>query len=361
MTSEKYAAEPKTNFTGSHNSKIKQALSLIERRALDANSDKDLVSAIELLAGFPEPVCFDNSRLNLICGGIGLITAVGALATYLTDSPQEVYFITGIIAVIVTAAYVGIRLNRRSNFSRLSDNIHYKSTLNDYGLSEISVSPKAKARELGARFKSFNMGNHLREIRRLLSGTFNGKEHSFQYQHFHFHYVIKRRETYTTTDSKGRTRIRTRTVYDRYNRYGFIVPFSFARNIHVSESALQLFSSGWKSSSVSFNKRFSVQAQNEMDAAKFLKPKVLIEIEAAGKALGDLSLEFTGAEELCFSFTNNNTIAPNRRNGLENPKAFAEEIKGHNEQPALDAALNFIHTLMKYSDSNFETRNRGNN
>jgi len=307
---------------------------------------------------FPAPVAFDNSHLNRMTLIICLVSVVTAGLFYINGIHNPYAVLPAAVTAITLGIYIYRRLSRKSAFTSLSDRIHYQSVLHDYGLEETPV--RAKAQGLANRFQAFRLGNHSRELKKLLHGRYHGDEHEFTYDYYHFHYVNRRTETYTTTDSKGNVRVRTRTVYDHFDRFGFIVAFQFAKNLRISESGLSFFNKGWKSSSVSFNKNFNVRADSEMEAAKFLTPKLILEIEAAGKALTGLDMEFNSAGDLCFSFDDRNTLAKGRMHGLENPVDFEREIAGHSSQPKLDSALEFIHTLMKYSDNNFEhpTRSR---
>ena len=338
---------------GSHNKRLAQTLSQIESHVEHAKNDGDLVDAIKLLNAFPVPIEYNNSRLNMFTFAVCAVAAAAALILYLL-AVERIYLALPVGAAAVALVVYGVmRYRRKNSLTGLSDRIHYRTSLFDYGLTPVNFNPKGKARELGRRFKAFQLGNYSREIRTLLHGNYRGAEHAFDYDHYHFYYVNQRTETYTSTDSKGNVRVRTRTVYDHFDRYGFIVNFKFARAIRVSEGRLGFFQSGWKSISVSFNKHFNVRADSEMEAAKFLTPKVLVEIESAGRALRGMDLEFNNAGELCFSFDDSNMIAANRTGGLENPAAFAKQVAGHSTQANLDAALDFIHTLMKYSDNNF--------
>ena len=343
---------------GSHNKRLKAALAEIESRLDRSKNDDDLVDAINLLNGFPVPVTYDNSRLNMITGGVCALSALVAAAGYFSAGDPVYMVLAAAAAGIAAITYGAVRYSRKNSLTGLSDKIHYRTSLFDYGLKPVPFNGKNKARELGGRFKAFQMGNYSREIRELLRGKYEGAEHSFAYDHYHFHYVDQRTETYTTTDSKGNVRVRTRTVYDHFDRYGFIVGFKYARAMRISEGGLGFFQKGWKSSSVSFNKNFNVAADSEMEVAKFLTPKVIVEIESAGEALRGMDLEFNNKGALCFSFDDSNMIAANREGGLQNPAAFAEKVAGHSTQANLDAALNFIHTLMKYSDNNFEQSNQ---
>jgi hypothetical protein len=346
-------AAPTKPAAGTHNDRLKAALAAIETRVDSAKGDDDLVAAIKLLSGFPAPIKYDNSRLNQITLGIVGASAIAAAILYFQALDPALMLWPAAAAVISLIVYGVIRMKRKGSLTKLSDRIYYRTSLFDYGLTPVNFSAKGEARKLGARFQAFRLGNYSREIRNLLRGKYTGAEHTYGYDHYHFHYVNRRTETYTTTDSKGNVRIRTRTVYDHFDRYGFIVAFKYARSLRISEGGLAFFKSGWKSASVSFNKHFNVAADSEMEAAKFLTPKVLLEIESAGQALRGMDLEFNSAGDLCFSFDDSNMIAANRAGGLEQPAAFADLVAGHTTQANLDAALDFIHTLMKYSDNNF--------
>lgn len=346
--------EQTPTITGSHNKRLKAALELIEQQVARAKSDNDLIDAVGLLDGFPAPVKFNNEALNKACLVAGLLTLLLAALAFNPMSELAPYAIMVAIGVFIIAAvnYLWKR-HRKGSLTGLSDLIHAKSSLFDYGLTEQPYHPEHKTAELHRRFGSFRQGNHQNKIKRLISGTHKGAEHNFPFEYFHYHYVNMRVETYTTTDSEGRTQTRTRTVYDHFNRYGFILPFPYAKGLRVSESRLNFFKSGWKSSSLDFNKKFSVQADSDMVAAKFLTPKILSEISKAGAALGSMDLHFTAQGELCFSFDNSNTLSGHRRSGLKTPQAFKQEITEHNNLKALDEALEFLHRLMKYSDNNF--------
>ena len=350
-TAENAGAKPA--FGPNHNKELKQALADVASRTDSAQNDADLVAAINFLTPFPTPITYDNRRLNIGTAATATSSALAGAAMFYFGLPPVYSAIAAGIAVIALVVYAVMRTSRKSSLNSLSDRIHYQTCLNDYGLKHINVSPKGHARTLGTQFKAFLYGNHSREIETLLRGEYDGAEHSFRYDHYHFHYVNQRIETYTTTDSKGNVRTHTRVVYDHFHRYGFIVDFKYASALRIAEGGLGFFQSGWKTSSISFNENFNVQADSEMEAAKFLTPKIMVEIEDAGRNLGGMELEFSNSGGLCFSFSDSNTLAARRKNGLANPADFAAEIAGHSSQPKLDNALNFIQTLMKYSDNNF--------
>ncbi|WP_247119225.1 hypothetical protein [Kordiimonas marina] len=336
-----------------HNIRLKQALALLDKAANRAQSDDDLVKSVKRLEAFGSPLQFDRRFVD----GLALLAAIplaGAAAWFAYTRNQDYLIGAGAVLVILLIVWLVGRSSGMRKLSALSDQLHYKSSLFDYGLTAESFDPKSEAQALGARFNAFRHGNYSREMRSILHGRYEGEEHSFEYRLYHFHYVDKRTETYTTTDSKGRVQVRTRTVYDHHDRYGFLVPFGYAHGITISETMLGFISSTWKTASTSFNRKFSVRARSDIEAAKFLVPKVILEIEKVGDALTSMDLEINDAGDLCLSFGDANMIMINRTHGLETPGAFAEELAACADQPNLTSALQFLHTLMKYSDNNFD-------
>jgi hypothetical protein len=252
-------------------------------------------------------------------------------------------------AVLTSLVFAILIYVRRDKINSLSDALYKRDVYLDNAWQTKEYHGKRLAAELGQQFSEFRRGNHLREISWLVKGHFQGPEHQFEYHAYNFHYVDRRQVT--TTDSKGRTR--TRTVYDHHYRYGLYLPFEFVHDIAIYSSWFgSLFSASYKPASVEFNRKFKVKAQNELVAAKFLKPAVVIEIEDMGKELSELNLEFSSSGHLCVSYAQN-ICSWKRQYGLDNPEQFLREIEGDQTLTRLHNTLNRIHTLMRHSDSNF--------
>ncbi|UTW55996.1 DUF3137 domain-containing protein [Kordiimonas sp. SCSIO 12610] len=341
-----------TEVPKNHNKALKTALIKIDAQVQKAQSDDDLLKAIKFLEGFKTPVKFDNRTTHIVCLPLLIISLIAAIVGSQEPTLEIMLVIAGVIGAVTLIAYLWVIFSRRSSLSQLSDDIHTKTILFDNGLTDIPVGGKMAARRLGSQFLDFQRGNHTREIRRTLKGHYTGEEHSFDYRYHHFHYVNKRRETYTTTVN-GKTQIRTRTVYDHFDRFAFIIPFQFARSIAVVQDRNKHRGIFWETASIDFNKKFGVYAGSEQIAAKFLSPKIIVEIERLDALHHSINLEFNSEGDLCLSFTNGDTLRALRKYGLEDPQAFADEIKGHTNLGKLDMTLDIVHTLMKYSDSNF--------
>jgi hypothetical protein len=151
----------------------------------------------------------------------------------------------------------------------------------------------------------------------------------------------------------GKTQVRTRAVYDHFDRFSLIIPFKFASDIAIVQDRNKHQGIFWETASIDFNKKFGVYAKTKETAAKFLTPKIIIEIEKLEACYSNLNLEFNQNGDLCLSFSNGDTLRATRNHGLDEPKAFIEEIKCHTQLGKLDTTLDIVHTLMKYSDNNF--------
>jgi hypothetical protein len=336
----------------SHNQALKATLQEIKAQVACAQNDVDLVNAVNLLSGFPTPVQYDNRAAHIIC--LPLLVISVCAAYFGSQAPEiEIMLIVGsIVGGITLIGYLWVIFSRRTSLTNLSDSIQTKTILFDNNLQEVRAGGKPLARQLGTQFQDFRRGNHSREIRRTLNGRHEGSEHSFDYQYHHFHYVNRRTETYTTTVN-GKTQVRTRTVYDHFDRFYFIIPFSFARDVAIVQDRNKHRGVSWETASIAFNKAFNIYAGSEQIAAKFLTPKVVIELEKLTTIHHRVNLEFNTKGKLCLSFSNGDTIRAFRKHGLDDPAAFANEISGHASLGKLDATLDIVHTLMKYSDNNF--------
>lgn len=338
--------------TKNHNQRLKAALQEIQERVSSATSDHDLVAAINLLKGFPSPVRYDNRTVHYICIPFLILSIAAAYFGSQEPELEVMLFAGGITGGLTFIIYLWILFSRRSSLSELSDQIHTKTILFDNGLTNIKAGGRLAAKRLGQEFYDFQRGNHSREIMQTIKGHYHGSEHDFEYRYHRFHYVDRRTETYVTTVN-GKSQVKTRTVYDHYDRYSFIIPFPFARNLYILQNRNRHPGVFWETASLDFNKKFGVYADTEQSAAKFLTPKIIIELEKLDTIHLSINLEFSNQGNLCLSFTDGDTMRASRTNGLDDPAAFAEEIGGHTNLHKLDTTLEIVHTLMKYSDNNF--------
>tara|TARA_R110002096_G_scaffold332392_2_gene526418 strand:+ start:527 stop:1597 length:1071 start_codon:yes stop_codon:yes gene_type:complete len=330
-------------FSGlGHNARLERLLDNIEGLVAVAQSDTDLVNAISLLDPLPKPVRFKaNTHKKNILFGAYFFLFCGAVNILLTQTIDFSLFLFGTAGLF----YIGssmMHAEETDQLIHLSEQIHQRSRLFDYGLEPVKHSELPDFKGFYRQFHTFEHGSYISKVHHLLSGHYQGTDHSFTYRYFHITYTKAGRS------KDAETHVRP------HGRCGFIVPFSLVKNLRISDHALKFFKPTWNSGSNQFNIRFAVEASDDLATAKFLKPALLREIEAAGAVLSYIDLEFNAAGDLCFSFDDTTTLNGMRRTGLHDPAAFKEEILAHNNMSNMDAALEFLHRLMKYSDNNFD-------
>ncbi len=337
--------------TKSNNQRVKTLLASVRKQVDSAKTELDLIDAIEEIKAFGSPLKF-NLLAYYIIGSICVVIAI-LLGLY-----QYLYFqvinseitLLMIVLAIVALGALAYVWHKKLSISKLEDYIFNKDLQLDNGLKEISVDAEEHARDLGIRFHDFNRGNYSREIRALYQGTYQGKDHTFNYYFYHFHYVDKR--TTMSTDSKGR--VQTKTVYDHYDRYGIYMPFTFVSNLAlISKSIGGVSGYNYKPASIQFNKIYKVIAESEITAAKFLKPTVVIASEEIAQKFREVNFEFNEDTELCMSFKDCDLLTLERKCSFNDLDGFIQEIRKVHVLPKLQTALEHIHTLMNYSDNNF--------
>ncbi|MEP7705908.1 hypothetical protein [Paraglaciecola sp. 25GB23A] len=334
--------------SSSANQQLALFLDSLSIQIAGAHKREDLRAILRKVSAFGRPLRYDN-RAYWISLSAALLTAALALLSlyFYPNNVAAPWFAAA--AVLTSLVFASLIYVRRNKINGLSDALYQRDVYLDNAWQSEPYHGKSLAAQLGQQFSEFRRGNHLREISWLVKGEYQGSEHHFEYHAYNFHYVDRRQVT--TTDSKGR--VRTRTVYDHHYRFGLYLPFEFVRDIAISSSWFGGFFSGsYKPASVEFNRKFKVKAQNELAAAKFLKPAVVVEIEDLGKELSELNLEFSSSGQLCISYAQN-ICSWQRQYGLDNPEQFLREIEGDQTLTRLHNTLKRIHTLMRFSDNNF--------
>lgn len=345
----------------SHNEKLTALLNSISVGLREATSQNDLITAVSLALRFEGKIQYENSvawtvvvfslAIMVIAGYFGFSSGNGVNPWALAAM-----FISGSAGVVA----VGYVVNRNGEIKELSDKIFRTNILFDNNLSEVEINGEELAQSLGNHFKEFDRGNHLREIVSIVKGVHNCEKHTFEYQIFHFHYVVRRTETRIVSNGKGGTRTETRTVYDHYNRHGLIMNFCLYTSLAVLEHGARISGEPFRPASNEFNRHFKAMAKTEIDAAKFLKPAVVVLFEDLRSNFSEINFEINSDGLLCLSFDDEDVIYCPRRYGIEDPANFIKEIEGLTEAKKLKALLSFITCVMRLSDNNFRGSNDAN-
>jgi hypothetical protein len=248
---------------------------------------------------------------------------------------------------IVSIAMVIIVFTARKKISDVAALAYKKDAMLD---NNLKYKAPFNSEEMRIRFSELNRGNHSRHFKEVVGGEYKGEEHQFSFEYYHFHYVDKR----TVTTMQGK-RLRTKTVYDKYDRYGIIVPFEYYKNLQIfSFKPSQLYELKLSSGSIAFDKKFKIRASDELAATKFLKPAVVVAISDMAVFLSQMNIEIDATGLMCLSFSDSNMIMGNQRYDFSNPSAFYNELAGQTKLRKLDRTLRFLHQLFKHSDNNFK-------
>lgn len=337
------------------NKEVKQ---LIERLALDiqyAQSSEQIVAAVGKVKSYGKPLVYDHSRhyvvasLSAVLGIIVVASSHYKLPLMPTWSNQGANWslIIGIACMVLSIALISTVFRAKKRIANVAALAYQKDAMLDNDLQE---KAPFNSEEMRIRFSELNRGNHSRAFIKVIGGKFQGEEHQFQFDYYHFQYVNKR----TVTRMHGK-RMRTKTVYDKYDRFGLLIPFYYAKNMQIfSLQPDWQYAQKLSSGSIAFDKAFKIRADDELAASKFLKPAVIVAILDMSAFLSKMNIEIDATGLMCLSFNDSNMIAGNQRFDLSDPGAFYEELAGQTKLRRLDRTLRFVHQLLKHSDSNFK-------
>jgi hypothetical protein len=301
------------------------------------------------LASLPQPIRYRYRLRWYLCGTGLLISIVCVLLSQLFAEPQAIYILAAVLAggSLLPLLLALLDIQRLNRFTKA---LYWRNALLDNQLTPLNKAAWPTTAGWQQQFAEFKRGNYKREFRQIMHGHFAGSEHSFSYYYWHFHYVDQR--TVVSTNSKGQ--VSTRVVYDHFDRYGLILPFAYCRNLFITSfNTKGIKGERYSSDSGRFNKIFQVRAAEAMQAARFLKPAVVIALQQQAASLRQLNLEFCNNADLCISFADKDILDTRPPYGLDQLALFRQSIEQATALPKLQQLLSTVHQLLRHSDNNF--------
>lgn len=275
--------------------------------------------------------------------GIGYLLSIGKI-----DSAEFTFMLILVSVTFCIWMWLSLRANWREH---LSDRIFLLDALFNNNLKEVKFSSRDKINSLKQQFREFERGSGSQELLQLCEGEYQGEEHQFAYRLFHFNYFITKNKT--VSDGKGGYETKTEHVY--YDRYGILVDFPYASDVCLDSSKkLKQEDGAYVTESHEFNDIYNVLTGDELTAARFLNPAIIIKLLDLNKSFFDPTVEISRDGRLCIS-SESKLITPKRKHCLANPTAFHAEIAGHTELVKVKQILDVAHDLMRLSDNNFKT------
>jgi Protein of unknown function (DUF3137) len=327
----------------------------LRERAQSATQTSDLVSAIKTLSGHTTPIPIEarprswvptlfaaSSMLNIALASLFFILLLWLLFSNAESGVTWVHKILLLSGIALFIYFEKKHIKRYAANSNKSDSIslllRLKRGMFESGLIEVTVDPRKHRASLATHFSEFK-SLFDGKIHYWLEGNISEAQKNYTYHCFKYEY-----DAYVDKQIAS------------FTRYGFILNFPFARSIQIYDSGNG--EGNWTSPSVYFNQSFSVQASDKLEVTKFLLPAILEKILELGKYTKNLSLEFNEAGHLCIAFSDFDPISCRTQHDLRYPDRFADEITRPVRQEVLKHAVDLMHTLIRFSDDNFEQRNQ---
>lgn len=331
------------------NSVLAKAIAELTEQLGQIKNKTELLQILDQLALLPQPIRYHYKQRWYLCSAGLLLSVLAAVLTYQLQADSLLYYIAAAMALIGLIPLL-IALHHIHQLNLFTKQLYWKNALLDNQLTLLKKAAWPSTSTWLQQFAEFKRGNYKREFKQLIQGKYAGSEHSFSYHYWHFHYVNQRTEV--STNSKGQ--VTTRVVYDHFDRYGIVLPFAYCRNLFITAFAAEgIKGERYTSDSGRFNKLFQVRAADPMQAARFLKPAIIIALEEQAAALKQLNLAFSEQGELCISFADKNVLDSKPAYGLDQLALFRQSIEQPTALPKLQQLLNTVHQLLRHSDSNF--------
>jgi hypothetical protein len=260
----------------------------------------------------------------------------------LTKLSLVVYLPTLLITSLMSD---GEKRNRKDAWL-ISEAIHRKNYLLTNNLAERYFDKEDIIPKQIAKFLHLQRPRRQQWLESVLTGDFTGGDHRFKFYYFHISYIL------FAGDHLSRQQLSSMPGYRR--RFGIMVPFPFADDIIISAQPTGKFRHMINSQSLKFNENLIIETNNKVAAKNFLVPKIIIEIDALNRRMSDFSMEIQGNNILCISFEQQGPVISPTQYDLSEPKKFYREVNDMQESNLLKQLQKSVHTIMKYSDNNFE-------
>lgn len=330
-------------LTSDHNSRLKKLLAELRLKTAAAASQQDLLHVINAAKQFAAPLRYRN-HIPYSIAAILLLIVAGIVLFQQKTTYAVPNFVWPLSIILLASAVLSVifAIKRNRQLPALSRTIFDHKVLFDNQLKKLPLNDITQ--KLLSNFREFQRGNHSRKIEQLYQGLSEHNGSSFHYYFYHFHYVNRRKQTYTVNNS-----VRTRTVYDHYHRYGIYLPqFQTEPVLIYSDAPDKIQGVSYRPASNRFNKQYKVWATEEIAAARFLTPAVVVACEDILSVLNKPNIEVNDQVGLCLSFKDDNMLQVRQQYSLAEPDLFRQEIAQPVTLDKLQQALHFIHYLAKH-------------
>ncbi|WP_026879272.1 hypothetical protein WMO13_00845 [Ignatzschineria larvae DSM 13226] len=337
-----------------HNRRLKQFINHIDNALQKADTPQALIAVVEEAKSFEGNLAFDQRDFYLYFT-LDFLLLIGSTLFYQRTGEGFALFLS--FLSIFIAFILGQRFfARRKLLDNLSAKIFYQDFLFDNELT-VDHSEYYQLPALLTRLSDFNRGNHSRELRECLRGYYQGQQLTFTYHYYHLHYVDQR-----TVEKRGNDgEMSQETVLEHFDRYGLILNLQSMSTmtqiapivIAANKRLIGLNEGDYAPASLNFRKTLIVYSQTPQQAARFLTPTTVEQLEYFAKHYQKIALEVNEEQELCFSFDDNDLLKVPQQYDLSNPGQFIAELSGKSTALKLERTLKDLETILCENDHNF--------
>ncbi|MDF1691291.1 MAG: hypothetical protein P1U47_02880 [Zhongshania sp.] len=347
----------------SHNQKLNALLKSVRGAKANSNTQDDAARIVTQLRALGGPIRYEDSGklgLGLFLLGIGAYGHIlGSERGYPIgpDGTSGSSVLIYNVAIALAACFILFWFFRRRKAQKFVQEVYENAALASYGLND---EPIPKLKDWDRNFHEFNRGNHSREIMYCRSAAGRGESGREAYSLFRFHWVVCEERQVTETDHNGHSTSKTETTYYHYDRYGVLVEGNFSGIQISSDAPNSKYKLQYRPASVAFNRLYKLRCVEEMQTAKFLKPSIVIALEAAVTQLKNPNLEFGLNGQICLTWESDPFNVRTVMRSKDRAEELAKIIEDGAKMPILDVALELVALIQRHTQSNFSALNNDN-
>lgn len=319
-------------------------------RESKASSHDDILNVVKMAIDYDGELKYKHgtSYAGLIVG-LSMLTACG-IYLYNGNPVADRFYVLMVIVAVVTAFLAWNIYSKENDINSLSRSLFEKDMKLDNKIESVELTSE-KISKIQNTYSEFQRGNYSREFKQFWH--VNESEHSKNAIYYHFHYVDKHTEVVTESDGKGGCRTRTETTYHHYDRYGLVFDFNYGLGLSINSSGETRNPVNYKPAYGKFNDLFTIGANSEFDAAKYLKPALVEKVVSLANKFDSVNIQISNDGEMLIAFSDAMLSEIKQQYDIKEPKKFYDEIAQHTEIENLKAANELVALFTKHLDNNF--------
>lgn len=277
--------------------------------------------------------------------------ASGVIIIYLGRALPPYSLLIYFVLLILTVIVLGEVFCQENSIDSLSSDLFFKSLKIANGIEDHVLKP-GEVHDLGTTFSEFQRGNYSRHFAQ--EWRVKSSEQSRPALYYRFHYVDQYTRVVSEPDGKGGVRTRTVTEFTHYDRYGLVFDFPYALGLSINSSGKTLNPVSYKPAYSEFCERFTIGANSELEAAKFLKPALVEQVVNLSHYFTRLNIQISNQGQMLIAFSEPMLSECKQQYSLREPQLFYQELQQNSVIENLKAANELLDVFTHYLDNNFQ-------